>query len=169
MPWDGIWEGTFEIYQDPDGQQLWQPSDLNMADTLRLKEYQRTDVIQVRQKYESITPYFQLVEITDTYREGTETIKTTSKGVNKVQDGQIWCIVDKPNDLVIHNGRKVSTKTLIWSRNERSPLRKEYFLETIFGSSYQIIGYGYYGDDDPDLSPNTWFLAHYHHVSDYFR
>ncbi|MBK8506520.1 MAG: hypothetical protein IPL46_32585 [Saprospiraceae bacterium] len=169
MPWDGIWEGSFEIYKDPNGQQTSDHTDLTMADTIRVRNYQLTNTVGVRQKYESVTPYYQLVEITDTYVNAHDTVKATAKGVNKVQDGQIWCIVDKPDDLVIHLGRQVSPGTLVWSRNEQGPLRKEYFLESIVGNTYFILGYGYYGEDDPNLSPRTWFVARYRHISDYFK
>ncbi|MCB0287333.1 MAG: hypothetical protein KDE57_11800, partial [Calditrichaeota bacterium] len=51
--------------------------------------------------------------------------------------------------------------TLIWQRDERDPLKIEYFHESVEGDYYKIIGWGYYGDDNPNLSPKTWFVGDY--------
>jgi len=158
-PLDGVWKGQFLIYED---------SDLKLKDQLELMEIGKEDLrrkglkqvnaIEVTQVYESITPYFQKVTITDTYP-NTGNVEV-SYGVNKIQGGKMWCIVKKPNETVIHNGESEGN-TIIWSRNEQSPQRIEYFKETVLDNSYEIIGWGYYEGDDPALSPKLWFYANY--------
>ncbi|MCB0665214.1 MAG: hypothetical protein KDC80_05295 [Saprospiraceae bacterium] len=168
-PWDGIWEGTFITYEDPEGQT--RPlSPLMRPDTNLIKALPIQSVVKVRQQYQSVTPYFQKVNITDRYIDHSDTITVRSEGINKVEDGNLWCIVQKPEETVIHHGDTAAkSNTIIWQRAESDPLRKEYFEETIVGDIYYIAGYGYYGEDDSTLNPRTWFFAKYRAISDYFR
>lgn len=168
-PWDGIWTGQFTIYSNPSGQKQRLSGDDIRIDSTIIKKFELSQIIQVYQKYQSITPYYQKVEITDTYLEKNDTVTIESYGVNKVQDGELWCLVKKPKELVVHKGIWDKPNTLIWHRYELNPLRKEYFVEEVLDNYYTIMGYGYYGDDNPDLEPRTWFYAKYHHLSDYFR
>ena len=117
-------------------------------------------IVEVEQTYRSETPYFQRVLITDTYRDGSgQTQRVESRGVNKVQNGKLWCVVRKPDETVIHNGSLVNKNTIIWQRDLRNPLKIEYFRETVKQDEYSIIGWGYYGDDNPEKSPKYWFRA----------
>ena len=157
---DGIWEGEFIIYEDTQqaAKQGLDLEDLNLTSINKpsLKEINR---IQVRQEYTSESPYFQRVRIRDFYPDsGKEEI---SIGVNKVQNGKMWCVVHKPEETVIHNGSREGTNTIIWQRNEKKPQRVEFFKETVGAEYYEIIGWGYYAGDDLSLTPRLWFYSKY--------
>jgi hypothetical protein len=121
--------------------------------------------IYVRQTYHSETPYFQRVKIVDrvVVAEG-DTQTVVSEGVNKVMDGQLWCIVKKPDETIIHRGQLKDANTIIWERDEKNPRRIEYFHESVEGDYYKIIGWGYYENDDPRLSPRVWYVGDYSRV-----
>ena len=159
---DGDWEGEFIIYtwqgELPD--RLPDPGLLSSTylKSLPIKEVNR---IHVQQSYHSLSPYYQKVEIIDTYDEGGVPRKVTSYGVNKIEDGKMWCIVQKPDELIIHSGSLQGEHTIVWERALDNPLKIEHFCETVFAQSYEIVGYGYYGDDDPKLGPRTWFHGNY--------
>lgn len=160
-PLDGKWQGKFKIYADTRGQQPGpRPTSLDAA-TLEIPPYRLSQTIDVHQHYESESPYFQRVRITDTYADG-RTVE--SRGVNKVQDGKMWCVVKKPDDLVIHEGTTDGSRTIIWSRDRESPLAVEWFHETVEDDSYDILGWGYYGKDDPSLAPRMYFHGAYQRV-----
>lgn len=159
---NGTWEGVFYIYEDSTGQRPGKSrpeiTNLEFAD-LSLKLVREIDV---RQEYVSENPYFQRVTIRDRFvnaKGDTETV--VSEGVNKVQDGALWCVVQKPDETIVHHGSMQDASTLIWQRDERDPLKIEYFHESVEGDYYKIIGWGYYGDDNPKLSPKTWFVGDY--------
>ena len=156
---DGTWKGEFLIYED----QNQQPKNEVELHNISFKDFERPSLklvnsIDVQQIYTSETPYFQRVTITDFYPDKNE--KVVSRGVNKIQDGQMWCVVKKPNETIIHKG-EYEGNTIIWSRDENSPQRVEYFKETVLENSYEILGWGYYEGDDLSLSPKLWFYAKY--------
>ncbi len=159
---DGTWQGEFIIYEVEGGQQEGRaPTDgLSLAylNTLPVREQNR---ISVKQIYQSLSPYYQKVEIEDTYTQAGERITVKSYGVNKIEKGEMWCVVQKPNEKIIHRGQTDGHETIIWSRNKSTPLNIEYFRETVLPKTYEIIGYGYYGTDDPQKAPKTWFHGHY--------
>ncbi|NIR52390.1 hypothetical protein GWO43_04440 [candidate division KSB1 bacterium] len=162
-PLDGVWRGEFYIYRDQRGQtqERSQPTDLDstLFQKLPLKLENK---IRVEQTYVSKSPYFQEVRIKDMYVDESGQKQTVeSYGVNKVQNGQLWCVVKKPNEKVIHRGRLEGEHTIVWQRNVCNPLRIEYFKETVKSEEYTIIGWGYYGKDDPELSPGFWFRGRY--------
>jgi hypothetical protein len=157
---DGTWKGEFTIYEDPNPVNV---SEVNL-EKLTIQQVQRPELkilntIQVKQVYVSESPYFQRVVITDTYPKTGKV--DVSKGINKIEDGKMWCIVNKPDDKVIHNGKTDGDKTIIWYQNQQIPLKKEYFQETVDELFYEIIGYGYYNNDDVNLSPKLWFYGKY--------
>jgi hypothetical protein len=164
QPLDGEWRGVFRVYVDPGGQAEQRPNveDLDPADwegTLSVSLE-----IDVRQRYVSESPYFQRVEIEDTYDQGgPRTVRST--GINKVQEGRLWCVVVKPDETVVHEGldggHDAGTCTITWSRDERDPLRVEAFHETVSAETYEIVGWGLYGEDDPELGPRTYFHGVY--------
>jgi len=166
---DGKWEGVFSIYEDSLGQHKGnaQPEiteNLEFAG-LALRPIQE---IEVRQEYVSESPYFQRVIIHDTYTDENGKIRTVeSRGVNKVQDGHLWCIVKKPDETVIHYGKLDGPGTIIWQRDERNPVKIEYFRETVEDDYYKIIGWGYYEGDDPNLTPRLWFVGDYSKVDEF--
>ena len=158
-PLDGTWKGTFLVKQDqhpdkrPDNMQ-------EVAVMMKYIEQAKTvNTIQVTQTYTSESPYFQRVAITDYYPDSGKTEE--SVGVNKVQNGEMWCVVHKPNDVVIHEGSTPNDETIIWQSSQQSPLKVEYFYETVTPQSYEIVGYGYYGNDDTAKSPKLWFYGKY--------
>ncbi len=160
---DGEWKGEFIIFEDTARTSRDESLLLNVSagnwENLPLK---KVSSLQVKQMYQSLTPYFQKVEIRDYYPESEKTV--VSHGVNKVQDGQMWCVVRKPDETVIHRGRKEGTHTIIWQRNEQNPPRIEYFRETVEAETYRILGWGYYEGDDISLMPKLWFRADYERV-----
>ncbi|MEL6719551.1 MAG: hypothetical protein AAFO82_03560 [Bacteroidota bacterium] len=162
QPLDGTWKGVFKIFEDQDRKQA-NAVDLKNIGLVNIKKpsLKMVNSIQVEQTYKSESPYFQKVWITDTYEEdGTEkTVK--SEGVNKVQDGKMWCVVRKPNETVIHEGSTEGEHTIIWQSSIQKPQKIEYFYETVEADTYEIIGYGYYEGDDISLSPKLWFYGRY--------
>ena len=156
-PLDGTWKGLFLVKQD--NNRVEKPDNLNDKEVmLRFIEAAKTiNTIEVTQIYTSDSPYFQHVSITDFY---PDTGKTEhSKGVNKIQDGEMWCVVHKPSETFIHKGSAPNNKTIIWQSTK--PQRIEYFYETVTKDYYEIIGYGYYNTDDISLSPKLWFYGRY--------
>lgn len=155
----GNWVGDFEVYRDDSGaprdeEIMYNPN----PSILNRPNVNSVQLIRVHQRYESITPYFQKVDIQDTYPDGRV---VNSKGVNKVQDGRMWCVVRKPDETVIHEGSTDGPETIIWQRNEQNPQKIEYFRETVSEDRYTIIGWGYYEGDDTSLMPRYWFYGIY--------
>ena len=110
------------------------------------KKLPGVDSVQVTQKYTSVSPYEQKVHIQDVYRDAEGLLQTiSSEGINKVEGKKLLCIVNKPEETVRHKGSLPAPHTIIWQRNETNPLKIEYFKETVQDSTYEIIGYGYYG------------------------
>ena len=165
-PLDGIWQGTFYVYIDEQGQrkETARPLDIHPK-LIKEQDLKEKMVIEVRQEYVSETPFFQRVKIRDTYfdEKGTKRV-VESHGVNKVHNGKLWCVVIKPDETVVHSGLVAGKETIIWQRNLPDPLKIEYFRETVLDKEYEIIGWGYYGTDDPELSPRYWFYGKYHRL-----
>lgn len=162
-PLDGTWESKFYIYEDTLGQRegTAQPIDISYEylQTLPLK---LKSIVEAKHIYKSETPFLQRGEIIDTYidAEGNK-YEAISTAINKIENGKISCIVKKPNETIIHQGEYVGDNTIIWHRNVKDPFRIEYFKETVDSQHYRIVGWGYYGNDDPVLTPRTWFYADY--------
>jgi len=159
-PLDGTWKGVFKIYEDtargPRLQSLFYDIDSSSLQRSSLRFQQSIEVTQV---YESLSPFFQTVRIRDYYPQQDKTV--VSEGVNKVQDGQMWCVVRKPDETVIHEGSLQGAHTIIWQRDEEEPQKIEYFRETVQEDSYEIVGWGYYQGDDTSLMPRFWFYSNY--------
>lgn len=167
-PLNGTWEGVFMIYEDSLGQAegISQPRDLSGLDSYDLS-LRLVQSINVRQEYVSESPYFQRVTIRDTYMdENNGKHVVVSKGVNKVQEGKLWCVVKKPEETIIHRGELEGESTIIWQRELRNPLKIEYFRETVENDFYKIIGWGYYGNDNPSLSPRIWYVGDYNKIEE---
>lgn len=165
-PLDGRWKGKFYVYtllskpKKPEAQP--RQITLQYLKNLPLKQ---TQVIEVEQIYKSKTPYHQRVTIKDTYLDKTNKKKTIiSKGLNKVENGQLICIVHKPDETVIHTGKLEAPHTILWQRTTKNPFRIEFFKETVKKNTYTILGWGYYGNDNPHHPPKTWFLGQYTRV-----
>ena len=154
---DGTWKGVFLVKQDESPKK--RPENLQDPEVmLEFIETAKTiNTIHVTQVYASESPYFQKVSITDFYPDSGKTVE--SNGVNKVQAGKMWCVVHKPDETVIHAGSAPNKETIIWQSN--LPKRIEYFHETVSKDFYEIIGYGYYNDDDTSKSPLLWFYGKY--------
>jgi len=161
-PLDGRWKGVFRTYRDTARtaratrslkgeltlEQIWSDSSIVFEDSLL-----------VEQHYSSQTPYFQRVTIYDYYPESGDTV--LSKGVNKVQNGEMWCVIKKPDETVIHEGDRLEGQVITWERKEGNPYTEEYFHEAVRDDTYEIVGWGYYGDVDTTLSPPLWFYGKY--------
>jgi len=162
-PLDGTWEGKFYIYEDTLGQREGDAQPKNISyKYLKSLPLKLKSVIEAKHVYVSETPFLQKEVITDTYisEDGTKK-EVTSTATNKVENGNLMCIVTKPNETVIHQGEYLGNDTIVWHRSIRKPKRIEYFYETVDSLHYKIIGWGYYGNDDPNLTPRTWFYADY--------
>ncbi|MCP5052417.1 MAG: hypothetical protein GY940_34940 [bacterium] len=162
-PLDGKWKGTFYVYSHPRGQAKTTPQPGNIdAGTIKRMAGKVELVIDVEQVYKSESPYLQTVRITDTYTEpdGGKRVEV-STGVNKVEKGELVCIVNKPGEQVIHKGNSEGKNTIVWRRHLEKPLKVEFFKETVEKNQYTIVGWGYYGNDDLTLGPKTWFYAIY--------
>ncbi|MEM6698432.1 MAG: hypothetical protein AAF599_08550, partial [Bacteroidota bacterium] len=158
QPLDGKWKGTFKIFEDQNRKKVGEVDLQNISiANIKKPSLKMVNSIEVEQTYESQSPYFQKVWITDTYEENGTTKVVESKGVNKVQNGEMWCVVHKPNETVIHEGSTEGKSTIIWQSNQKEPQKIEYFRETVEANTYEIIGYGYYQGDDAKLSPKLWF------------
>ncbi len=163
QPLDGEWLGKFIVYTDTLGQREGnvQPRDINLSSlqNLPLKVSLTIDVWQV---YTSESPYFQSVHIIDSYPQPDGSIrKVESRGYNKVEKGKLMCEVNKPDEQVIHSGTSQAGNVIIWQRSLKNPMKIEYFYEVVDTHYYSIVGWGYYGDDNPELSPKTWFYGKY--------
>jgi len=162
QPLDGKWKGTFKIFEDQDRKPVDEVDLQNISmSNIKKPSLKMVNSIKVEQTYKSESPYFQKVWITDTYEENGTTKTIESEGVNKVQNGKMWCVVHKPNETVIHEGSTEGTNTIIWQSNQKQPQKIEYFKETVSAQFYQIAGWGYYQGDDPSKSPKLWFYARY--------
>ena len=162
-PWEGKWKGQFHTFTATHGQQTGkaQPKNLSLTYFNEL-DLQPNATIEVEQEYISVNPFFQKVWIRDTYKnEQGELQRIESQGVNKVENGQLWCVVHKPEETVIHQGSSVSKNTITWERHLHSPLKIEYFWEEVIENTYTIIGWGYYNGDNPKQTPKTWFYGRY--------
>lgn len=160
---DGTWKGRFFVYEDPSGQKdaPVQPSDERGFD-FDPSSLSLVHAVDVTQVYVSESPYFQRVTITDEYIDGNGVKRIErSQGVNKVQEGRLRCVVIKPDETVVHTGETEGINIIIWRRSLTRPLKMEHFRETVADDRYTIRGWGYYGDDDPDLAPRIWFLGKY--------
>jgi len=165
---DGKWRGQFKIFED----QNRQPKRKDALKNLRLEKFDNPKLklvgtIEVEQEYQSESPFFQRVKITDFYPETGK--KVISQGVNKVQDGKMWCVVQKPDETVIHKGTTHNKRTIIWQRKEQNPQKVEYFQEMVTGNRYEIIGWGYYEGDDLSLMPKFWFYGNYEKIGNRSR
>ena len=143
-PLDGQWQGTFFILRDTLGQRQQdfqsQKPDSALFSNLPLKV---SETIEVTQVYVSESPYFQRVEITDQYRaQDGQLHEVHSRGVNKIQDGKMWCVVAKPGEMVVHAGSTAGDSTIIWRRDLRDPLKQECFREVVSKNRYQVWGWG---------------------------
>lgn len=158
---DGTWRGQFFIYQDS---LILPRAEVGLRSlsksSLKKSGIYLTDSLRVQQIYSSVNPYFQKVNITDTYSDGTT---AKSYGVNKVQNGELWCVVQKPDELIIHEGALEGEDTIIWASSTSE--KEEYFYESVSPNTYEIIGWGYYGKEvDRSMSPPMWFYAKYERV-----
>ena len=156
---DGEWQGRFHIYLNQEGQNEGpvQPTRIDRT-SFKHPPFALHSTIEVRQSYISESPLFQRVRIEDRLPSG-EVVK--SEGVNKVEGGKMWCLVKKPDDFVVHSGQLDGPQTIVWTRNRKQPLAIERFEERVTPQRYTIIGWGYYGNDDPQKAPRMYFEAEY--------
>lgn len=59
---------------------------------------------------------------------------------------------------------EITKNTIIWQRTIETPQKVEYFRETVDEKFYEIIGWGYYSEDDLSLSPPFWFYGKYERI-----
>jgi len=165
-PLDGTWEGKFLVYEDRRGQIDGGSMPKPISKPIFLtRNFEKILEVQVKQHYESKSPFYQKVNILDVYRGDDGSLDTIqSSGYNKVEDGKLKCVVNKPSEQVIHKGYLLNDTTIVWQRHLTNPLKVEYFQETVSKNQYKIIGWGYYGQDNLERTPKTWFYATYNRV-----
>ena len=73
----------------------------------------------------------------------------------------MYCVVKKPDDLVIHDGSTDGPDTIIWTRSREKPQAIETFRETVEAETYTIVGWGFYTGDDASKTPKYYFEATY--------
>ncbi len=162
---EGEWQGQFHIYEDTVRAEIDRSLLTNITSkSLSQLPLKHSSTIDVKQVYQSTSPFFQTVVITDFYPDNNQTV--TSRGVNKVQDGKMWCVVEKPDETIIHEGSLENEKTIIWQRSKENPQRVEYFRETVETQTYEIVGWGYYEGDDLEKMPRFWFYGLYRRPAD---
>ncbi len=159
----GEWRGDFVIYESEIGQRPGRQRrviDQAFFDSLPLKEVNR---IKVMHRYTGSDDFTVDAQIEDSWiDENGEEVLLKYPAQNYVKGNQLICRVEKPDETVVHTGTLDEENFIVWTRNVTNPLRREYFREKAEGDTYTIIGYGYYGDDDPSKSPKTWFKGVYH-------
>jgi hypothetical protein len=165
-PLDGTWQGKFLVYKDRrgqiDGRQQPKPIAPPIFNTANFEVFFE---VSVTQRYQSKNPFYQTVSILDVYTNSNGVVDTVrSEGYNQVKDGKLRCVVHKPGEQVVHEGYLMNDSTIVWERSLADPLKVEYFQETVNEHEYKIIGWGYYGEDDLNLTPKTWFSAIYRRV-----
>lgn len=163
---DGKWQGKFMVYENRSGQldKPVQPNRVSYIDSM-IASLQPIQAIEVTQIYKSKSPYFQQVQIFDKFTNHSgEDLIVESRGVNKVQEGVLYCIVKKPDEIVVHQGENVGKNTIIWHREEKKPQKIEWFYESVQDSTYSIRGWGYYSDDDPQKAPRLYFRGDYRRI-----
>lgn len=162
-PLDGQWQGEFKVYIDTLGQRagLAQPKEIDFG-SVKKPSLKLQSVIKAKHIYKSVDPFRQEGEITDiiTRADGSEDT-TKSSAINFVEDGKLKCVVHNSSETVIHDGEYLGNNTIVWHRKLNNPLKIEYFRESVVDDHYKIIGWGYYGNDDPNLTPRFWFYADY--------
>ncbi|MEL6588434.1 MAG: hypothetical protein AAFQ68_00045 [Bacteroidota bacterium] len=162
QPWDGHWRGVFRIFRDTSG--TIQESQPRIEEPRYILEgpFQETMKIEVEQFYTSTSPFYQEVRIIDTYTDGDGELKQVeSTGFNRVLGDTLFCVVNKPGEQVVHTGTARDPQIIVWERDLRNPLKIEYFFEQVQDSTYSILGWGYYGEDDPNAAPKSWFYGEY--------
>ena len=106
----------------------------------RNKNLKLINNIDVTQVYKSESPYFQNVTITDHYPEtGKEIIST---GVNKIQDGKMWCVGQEADETVIHKGSIEGESTIIWQEMKTPPQRANILKKRLARGFYEIMRLG---------------------------
>jgi len=134
---DGTWKGEFTILEDPNPKNV---DEVNLEDLtieqVQLPHLKTVNTIKVKQVYTSESPYFQRVIITDFYPESNK--EEISHGVNKIENGKMWCIVNKAHETVIHHGKTDGKQTIIWQQNQESPQKIEFFQETVNEKFYGL-------------------------------
>lgn len=162
-PLDGIWEGEFKVYIDTLGQHagLAQPKEIDF-DSIKKFSLKLQSVIKAKHIYKSVNQFRQEGEIIDIITKQDGSLDTIiSKATNYVKNSKLNCVVHKPNETVIHDGEYLGNNTIVWQRRLNNPLKIEYFKESVTDDHYKIIGWGYYGKDNPNLTPRIWFYADY--------
>ncbi len=162
-PLDGKWQGEFKVFIDENGQQpgIAQPQEIDF-NILNKPSLKLQSVIEATHIYRSINPYRQEGEIIDIIAKADGSKDTIrSSAINFVENDKLKCIVNKPSEKVIHDGKYPGNNTIIWQRKLNNPLKIEYFKESVIDNHYRIIGWGYYGKDNPGLTPRIWFYADY--------
>jgi hypothetical protein len=160
---DGTWSGKFKIFEDQEVPKKEDEQLTNLSlSQLKKPSLKLIQTIDVQQIYTSESPFLQRVRIIDRYVDSNGEEKVVeSEGINTVEDEQLICMVNKPDEIVRHRGSLVGEYTIIWQRNEQNPQKIEYFQEEVKDKVYEIIGYGYYEGDDTKRMPRLWFYGRY--------
>lgn len=163
---EGVWEGVFSVYEDSLGQTggISLPKNLLEIDLAELN-LRPLQMQETRVEYVSKNPYFQQVTIRDIHTdENGQKRETVSRGAYKVQDGKLWYVLKKSGETRVYQGKRVRRNVVIWQQDSREPLQIEYYAQMIEGDFYKIWGWGYYRNDDINLTPRVWFVGDYYKI-----
>jgi hypothetical protein len=161
---DGKWKGVFYIYEFENPGNI-DPFPMIYDSSFSLDDsYKIIDSVLVEQQYVSISKDIQRVNIIDKFISDGEEVIIYSSGTNSVENGNLYCSINKPEEIVNHQGYSPEEGVIIWHREKLNPLSIEYFYERVSDNLYSIIGWGYYGQDDLNTGPKTWFKAEYNRV-----
>lgn len=162
---EGQWEGQLKIFEDlsPSKREKKALQQLDMSD-LRNPNLKLQQIANVQRNYRSESPYFQRIEIQETYydEEGKELEQLIYTGVNKVQKGNLWSVLQGRGDtLQLRAGKIMNDKLISWKRNEKAPYRMDYIEEKRQENILELIGYTYGPEDNPKLMPRFWYYGRY--------
>jgi len=163
---EGVWEGVFSVYEDSLGQTegISQPQNLMEIDLAELN-LRPLHMQETRLEYVSKNPYFQQVTIRDVHTdENGQKREVVSRGAYKVQDGKLWYALKKSDETLVYQGKRVRRNIVFWQRDSRDPLQIEYYAQMVEGDFYKIWGWGYYRNDDINLTPRVWFVGDYYKI-----
>lgn len=165
---EGQWEGQLKVFEDlsPTKRNKKVLNQLDMS-YLRNPSLKLQRIANVQRSYQSESPYFQRIEIQETYydEEGKELEQLAYKGVNKVQKGNLWSVLQGRGDtLTLRAGKKRKDDGISWKHSEKSPYRMDYVEEKRQENILELIGFAYQPGDNPKLMPRFWYYGRYERV-----
>ena len=163
-PMEGKWVGELKFFED------LSPSERNMdilehpsTGYLRTPSMKLQGRAKVERSYQSESPYFQRVQVKETYYDEADVTLETSEyeGVQKVQNGKLWAISKIAADsTVVLKGTPIQDG-FAWKRSALRPKMQEYFEARTKSNVHEILGFAYRKGDDRKKMPRYWYYERY--------